>query len=46
MSSQVLRDIAISMQQSPFTSIMVDETTDVSNIEQITVVVQSVSDLL
>lgn len=44
MAMQVLRDISASLQQSRFLSVMVDETTDVSNTEQMTVVVRSVSD--
>ena len=34
----ILRDIACDLQDSPFLTIMIDETTDISNLEQVTVV--------
>ena len=40
----VSRDITTCLQQSPFIAVMVDETTNVSNKEQMTVVVRSVTD--
>ena len=44
MAMHVSRDIATCLQQSPFLAVMVDETTDVSNREQMTVVVRSTTD--
>ena len=44
MAMQVSRDVATCLQQSPFFAVMVDETTDVSNREQMTVVVRSTTD--
>ena len=42
MGVKLLRDLSHDLQRSPFLSIMVDETTDVSNREQATVVIRSV----
>ena len=44
MGLQILRDITINLQQSPFLSIMADETTDKSNQEQVTLFLRWVSD--
>lgn len=41
---QILRDLASDLQKSPFLCIMVDETTDVSNKEQATVVIRRVTE--
>ena len=43
MASEVLHEICISLQQSPFISFMMDETTDVSNREQATIVLRHVT---
>ena len=43
MSSHVLRVIAIDLRKSPFLSIMIDETRDCANTEQVTVVVRMVT---
>ena len=40
MSLQVLREIMAELQSSPFLTIMIDETTDSSNMEQVTLVKQ------
>ena len=42
MGVKLLRDLSHDLQRSPFLSIMVDETTDVSSREQATVVIRSV----
>ena len=42
MGVKLLRELSHDLQRSPFLSIMVDETTDVSNREQATVVIRSV----
>ena len=44
MGIQILRDIALNLQSSPFLSIMADETTDSSNREQVTLFIRWVSD--
>ena len=41
MATHVSRDINTCLQQSPFLAVMVDETSDVSNREQMTTVVRS-----
>ena len=46
MAHRVLRDVADHFQKSPFLSIMIDETTDVSNQEQITIVMRRVDEEL
>lgn len=46
MSSSVLRNIASCLQRSPFLTLMMDESTDVSNTEQVVIVFRWVSDLL
>ena len=38
MAKQVLKEINVHLQQSPFLTLMLDETTDVSNKEQVVVV--------
>ena len=43
MANEVLRNIATSLQQSPYISLMMDETTDVSNHEQATIVLRHVT---
>ena len=43
MSSHVLRVIANDLRKSPFLSIMIDETRDCTNTEQVTVVVRMVT---
>ena len=44
MGVKILRDISLDLQSSPFLSIMVDETRDVSNNEQATVVIRWIQD--
>lgn len=44
MAHHVLRDVADHLQKSPFLSIMIDETTDVSNQEQVTIVMRRVDE--
>ena len=44
MAMHVSRDIATCLQQSPFLAVMVDETADVSNGEQMAVVVRSITE--
>lgn len=46
MAMSVLRNIASCLQSSPFLTLMMDETTDVSNTEQVVIVFRWVSDLL
>ena len=46
MSLQVLREIMAELQSSPFLTIMIDETTDSSNMEQVTLVVRHVTEEL
>ncbi len=46
MAMRVLRNIGNSVQSSPFITILIDETTDTSNREQVTLVFRSVSDKL
>ena len=46
MAISVLRNIASCLQSSPFLTLMMDETTDVSNTEQVVIVFRWVSDLL
>ena len=38
MAKQVLKEINVNLQQSPFLTLMLDEITDVSNKEQVVVV--------
>ena len=40
----VLQVLSIKLQKSPFLSIMIDETTDITNKEQVTIVFRSVND--
>jgi len=44
MALDVLRIIADKLQKSPFLTIMIDETTDISNQEQVTIVIQRIDD--
>ena len=44
MALNMIRSIALDLQQSPFLTIMIDETTDISNREQVTVVIQRVNE--
>ena len=46
MAMHVLRNVATSLQQSPFLTLMMDETTDISNNEQTTIVIGYVSEHL
>ena len=46
MASQVLRQLSLKLQESPFICIMIDEITDITNKEQVTIVFRSVSDEL
>eukprot|EP00731_Ephydatia_muelleri_P026423 Em0018g523a len=46
MSLQVLREIIAELQSSPFLTIMIDETTDSSNMEQVTLVIRHVTEEL
>ena len=46
MAMHVMRDIRSCMQQSPFLALMMDETTDISNNEQTTIVIRWVADNL
>ena len=46
MSLQVLREIMAELQSSPFLTIMIDETTDSSNMEQVTLVIRHVTEEL
>ena len=43
MANHVLRSILLNIQSSPFVSVMVDETTDKSNKEQLTMIMRWVS---
>ena len=43
MALQVLRKIASKIRQSPFINIMADETTDIANTEQVTIVISWVT---
>ena len=43
MAYQVLRNLATKIQNSQFVCIMIDETSDISNKEQVTIVIQSVN---
>ena len=40
----VLRDVTEKLQKSPYLIIMIDETTDVTNQEQVTMVLQRIDD--
>ena len=40
----VLQVLSIKLQKSPFLSIMIDKTTDITNKEQVTIVFRSVND--
>ncbi len=44
MGLQLLRDMAVQFQTSPFLTIMADETTDASNTEQVTLFIRWVTD--
>ena len=44
MASHVLRNITSSLQKSPFLTLMMDETTDISNKEQVTFTIRWVSE--
>ena len=44
MALHVLRRIADHLQKSPFLTVMIDETTDISNQEQVTVVIRRVDE--
>ena len=44
MATEVLHNISTSLQDSPFICLMMDETTDVSNHEQTTIVLRHVTD--
>ena len=46
MAMHVLRNVATCLQQSPFLTLMMDETTDISNNEQTTIVIRWVSEHL
>ena len=46
MAMHVMKDIRSCMQQSPFLALMIDETTDISNNEQTTIVIRWVADNL
>ena len=46
MGLSILRDIASTLQSTPFLTVMVDETTDASNNEQVTVFLRWVTDSL
>ena len=46
MSLQVLREIMAELQSSPFLTIIIDETTDSSNMEQVTLVIRHVTEEL
>ncbi len=43
MGLQLLRDMAVQFQTSPFLTIMADETTDASNTEQVTLFIRYVT---
>ena len=44
MALDVLRDVTEKLQKSPYLIIMIDETTDVTNQEQVTMVLQRIDD--
>ncbi len=44
MASNVMRQLSLKLQESLFICIMIDETTDITNKEQVTIVFRSVSD--
>ena len=44
MALRVLRSIADHLQKSPFLTVMIDETADISNQEQVTVVIRRVDE--
>ena len=44
MSLQVIREIASQIQSAPYFTVMIDEATDLANIEQVVVVIPSVND--
>ncbi len=44
MGLQVLREIATELQNSPFITVMADETTDASNREQVTMIICRVTE--
>lgn len=46
MGLQILRSISTQVQNSPFTTIMADETTDVSNKEQVTLIIRRITENL
>ena len=43
MALNVLRSIAVDLQPSPFLTIMIDEMTDISNHEQVTIAMQRIN---
>ena len=44
MASEVLQEVSSSLHRSPFLTVMIDETTDVSNCEQATIVLRQVTE--
>ena len=46
MSLQVIREIASQIQSAPYFTVMIDEATDLANIEQVVLVIHSVNDNL
>ncbi len=44
MAHQVLRDLASKIQNSKFICIMIDETNDITNKEQVTIVIHSINE--
>lgn len=44
MANQVLRNISDKLQSSPYITIMIDETTDITNEEQVTIVMRRIDD--
>ena len=44
MSLQVIREIASQIQSAPYFTVMIDEATDLANIEQVILVIRSVND--
>ena len=46
MSLQVIREIANQLQSAPHFTVMIDEATDLANIEQVLLVIRSINDNL
>ena len=46
MSLQVIHEIASQIQSAPYFTVMIDEATDLANIEQVVLVIRSVKDNL